>query len=114
MPVNANDILARIPDDRRAKIETRAAATIEEIGRAGLKDLRLLAGARQDEVAAKMAVSQPAVAKLEKRSDALLSTVQQYVQAIGGHMRVIVELPGREPVELDMPALHPNNGAMPA
>lgn len=107
MPVNATEILARIPSDRRARIEARVAATVEEIGRAGLKDLRVLADAKQDQVAARMAVSQPAIAKLERRSDALLSTVQQYVQAIGGRMRVIVDLPDRGPIELDMPALHP-------
>lgn len=108
MPVDARDVIARLSPERQARIKAEAERIIEEIGQANLRELRQMAERRQDDVAAAMNVSQPAVANLERRADALLSTLDQYVRALGGRLRVLIELPGRAPVELDMSALRPN------
>ena len=41
------------------------------------------------------------IAKLEKRTDLLLSTLRRYVEAMGGKLNLFVEFPDRPPVLLD-------------
>ncbi len=48
-----------------------------------LRGFREEAGMSQAEVAEKLGTSQPSVAKLEARSDILLSTFVAYVEAVG-------------------------------
>lgn len=38
-------------------------------------------------------MSQPEVSKLEKRSDALISTVRRYIEAMGGELEIIARFP---------------------
>lgn len=53
-----------------------------------LKELRELAGLTQRELADRLAVGQAAISKIEHRGDVQLSTLQKYVQALGGTLRV--------------------------
>ncbi len=53
-----------------------------------LRQKRHEAGLTQAEVAAALGVGQPAVAKLEARSDILLSTLQAYLKAVGGRYTI--------------------------
>ena len=57
-----------------------------------LRELRRRAGLTQVEVAAALGVGQPAVSKLEARSDILLSTLQAYVKAVGGKYTIKASL----------------------
>ena len=41
------------------------------------------------------------VAKSERQSDLLLSTLTSYVRAMGGSLTLLVEFPGKPPVALD-------------
>ncbi|PID35181.1 MAG: hypothetical protein CR964_01040, partial [Rhodobacterales bacterium] len=41
------------------------------------------------------------VAKYERQSDLLLSTLRSYVAAMGGDLRLMVEFPGKAPVALE-------------
>ncbi|HAT2715387.1 TPA: helix-turn-helix transcriptional regulator [Aeromonas hydrophila] len=48
----------------------------------------------QVELASALGITQPAIVKLEQRgSDVKLSTMKRYVEAMGGKLRVDVELP---------------------
>lgn len=93
-----SEILANLPAARRAEIEAATAERIAEVE--GLRALRKLAGHSQAYVAAALGVRQPAVAQLEKRTDVYLSTLRQYIEAAGGRLDLIVEMPGMEPVRL--------------
>lgn len=42
------------------------------------------------------------VSRLEKGSDMLLSTLRQYVEAIGGKLDLTVELPNEPPIRLNV------------
>ena len=44
--------------------------------------------------------SQPETRRLEQRADMLLSTLQSYVEAIGGRLAIVAELPNRPPVRI--------------
>ncbi|MGN6549962.1 MAG: XRE family transcriptional regulator [Pararhizobium sp.] len=90
--------LARLPAERRAKIEAEAARLAEEY--ATLKDLRRAREMTQAALAETLHVNQVSIAKLEKRSDLLLSTLRNYVQAMGGELELVVKFPGKAPIRL--------------
>ena len=97
--VTYEEILAELPEERRQRILEGA----EELKREyrALQELRKALGKSQAEVARKMGISQPSVAQMEKRKDWMLSTLAAYVEALGGRLRLIVELPGKPPIHLD-------------
>jgi hypothetical protein len=53
-----------------------------------LQGLREFAGKRQAEVAQIMEKTQGELSKLEHRRDLLLSTLRDYVEALGGHLEI--------------------------
>ena len=87
-----------LPEERKQAIEARAAKKIEAIR--GLQDLRKLAGLTQDGLSDKLGLPQSNISRLEKNSDMLLSTLNNYVEALGGKLRLTVELPNAYSVEL--------------
>jgi transcriptional regulator with XRE-family HTH domain len=65
-----------------------------------LQALRHALGQTQAKVAAELGVGQDTVSRYEKRADMLLSTLQQYVKAMGGKLSLIAEFPNRPPVRI--------------
>ena len=53
-----------------------------------MRQFREEAGLSQAEVAEKLGTSQPSVAKLEARSDVLMSTFAKYVKAVGARYTI--------------------------
>lgn len=86
------DVMAAMPEERRARIETRAAERLREIE--GLKALRKLAQRSQEQIAQSLGVKQPSVLKIERQADLYLSTLRRFVEAAGGTLELRVELPG--------------------
>ncbi|SHI24420.1 helix-turn-helix domain-containing protein [Pollutimonas bauzanensis] len=60
-----------------------------------LKDLRKAAKRTQEDLAAALGVGQDTISRLEKRSDMLLSTLQHYVESIGGELELVVTFSNR-------------------
>jgi DNA-binding XRE family transcriptional regulator len=58
----------------------------------------------QTELAERLGVSQANIAKIEKRTDLLLSTLHSYLGALGGDLRIVVAFEGRD-VEITFDAL---------
>lgn len=54
-----------------------------------LKELRTIAGRSQVEVASEMGVAQGEISRLERRGDTRFSTLQRYVEALGGELEVV-------------------------
>ena len=48
----------------------------------------------QQMLAAMLHVQQPAIAKMEKRTDMYLSTLRSHIEAMGGQLEVIARFPG--------------------
>jgi hypothetical protein len=61
----------------------------------GLRELRLIAGKAQADVATALRIKQPSVSKVENHTDMYLSTLRAYVEAIGGELELVVRLPVR-------------------
>ena len=98
MPRNVNDIIRKRTPRRRKKIEARAAQLIAE--EMTLRQLRQACHLTQQKVAKSLRIGQEGVSKIERRSDLLISTLREYVQAMGGQLSLVVEFPDREPVIL--------------
>ena len=65
-----------------------------------LNQIRERLNISQVKMATKMGISQPSVAAIEKRGDEIkLSTMKRYVQAIGGKMKISIELPDGVDIE---------------
>jgi predicted transcriptional regulator len=79
-------LMADLPAARRARIRKK---TEELLLEADLAELRKLAGKTQAEVAAAMKVSQGQVSETERRKDYKLSTLREYVKALGGELEVV-------------------------
>ena len=92
------DKLNNLNPQRREKVEARAAQLIaEEMTRRELRRARKLT---QVHLAKALGITQDGVSRLEKRTDLLLSTLREYVEAMGGKLSLIAEFRDREPVLL--------------
>jgi len=74
-----NQKIARLPARRRAQVKARAAELIAE--ELSLQDLRKTLNRAQAQLARTLNVGQDTVSRYEQRTDMLLSTLQEYVQA---------------------------------
>jgi transcriptional regulator with XRE-family HTH domain len=99
MTRNLNDVIAALPKARRDSIEARYRELREEVE--SLAALRKAVGKAQVDVASKLGISQPSVSKIEKQTDMYLSTLRNYVRAIGGDLEFVVKFPEQQPVHLN-------------
>jgi predicted XRE-type DNA-binding protein len=72
-----------------------------EIVRMRLSELRKARRRSQQTIAATLGIQQSEVSRIERRSDLYLRTLRSYVEAAGGHLRLIAEFPDAEPIEID-------------
>lgn len=93
------DKMATLDPARRASVESEADRLHTEY--LTLQELRKAKEMTQVQLAKTLGIQQATVAKYERQSDLLLSTLTSYVQAMGGNLRLMVEFPGKEPVALE-------------
>jgi DNA-binding transcriptional regulator YiaG len=99
MARSLQDKLATLDPARRARIEAEAERLHTEY--ATLQELRRARELTQVQLAETLGIQQATVAKYERQSDLLLSTLTSYVRAMGGSLKLMVEFPGKEPVALE-------------
>lgn len=90
--------LNNLPKQRRQKIQARAEQLIAE--EMSLRDLRVARKLTQEKMAELLHIRQENVSRIEKRSDLHLSTLREFVKAMGGELHLVVEFPDRPPVIL--------------
>lgn len=88
-----NDIIAALPAEEQAAIDTRYQDLKQEVE--GLRELRQIAGKAQAEIASALNIKQPSVSQIERQTDMYLSTLRSYVEAVGGELELTVKLPQR-------------------
>ena len=91
-------IFATFPPARQRRIKKRAAELIAE--EFTLRDLRKAKQVTQEEVAQRLSGRQVYVSRLERRADMKLSTLREYVRALGGDLQLMVTFPGHVPVRI--------------
>lgn len=90
--------LASLPPLRRAKIAARTEELIAE--EKSLGELRRARALTQKSLARKLGIGQESISKLESRGDLMLSTLRNYVEAMGGKLDLIARFPNSPPVSL--------------
>ncbi|MGV0906267.1 helix-turn-helix domain-containing protein [Mycobacterium novum] len=60
-----------------------------------LSQIRREAGVTQAEMAARLSITQGSVSQLERRGDVLLSTLSEYLAALGAEARITVSIGDR-------------------
>jgi predicted transcriptional regulator len=86
-----NELTKGFTPTRRARVAAKAAALREEMT---LEELRKARDLSQEEMAGALAVGQPAVAKLEKRTDMHVSNLRRYIEALGGTLEITARFSG--------------------
>lgn len=100
MTVSLEDAMAHLSPQRQARIHARALELLAEEEELSLRDLRMLQGLTQKRLADTLGVEQDSVSRMEHRSDMLVSTMTRYVQALGGKLTIVAELPDRRPYHI--------------
>jgi hypothetical protein len=85
-------VLAGFSPERRKRIKARAKELIAE--EMALSDLRKSRALTQEQVAKRLGGKQVYISRLESRSDVKVSTLRDYVRAIGGELQLMVTFPG--------------------
>lgn len=55
----------------------------------------------QAEMAARLGTNQPGISRLERREDLYLSTLRDYVRALGGELELVARFPDGQEVRLE-------------
>jgi DNA-binding XRE family transcriptional regulator len=98
MTVPLKKVLARMSPEARARVGADAKRMIAK--ELTLRDLRKAHAMTQEKLAEVLGVKQESISNLEKRSDMLLSTLREYVAALGGELQIRVKFPDRPAVAI--------------
>jgi DNA-binding XRE family transcriptional regulator len=85
-----SELEAKMSPERRARIAAKVKETLAEMP---LQELRNARGLSQKMLADSLHIQQPAIAKLEKRTDMYISTLRSHINAMGGDLEVIARFP---------------------
>ena len=85
-----SELEAKMSPERRARIADKVKEALAEMP---LQDLRNARGLSQKMLAETLHIQQPAIAKLEKRTDMYISTLRSHIRAMGGELEVIARFP---------------------
>ena len=84
------ELRARMSPESQARAQAKAQAMLVEMP---LNELRQARGLSQKMLAEVLNVQQPAIAKMEKRTDMYLSTLRSHIEAMGGQLEVVARFP---------------------
>ncbi len=79
--------------ERRRRIDDIKRELIAEMP---LNELRRARALTQRDMAKMLEVNQPAVSKLEQRTDVYVSSLRSYIEAVGGKLKIVAEFPEGE------------------
>jgi hypothetical protein len=88
--------LSEISPERQKKVRVRTRELV--VREMSLRELRHAARKTQKTLARALNMGQDGVSRLEKRSDLLLSTLRNYVEAVGGSLTLIAQFPDKDPI----------------
>ena len=88
-----SELTKEFTPERRSRIDVIKADLLQEMP---LYELRRARRLTQEELARKLKVKQPAIAKMEKRADIYVSSLRSYIEAVGGQLRIVAEFPEGE------------------
>ena len=93
MAKHFRELRAKMSPAAQARSAARAEATLVEMR---LQELRKSRDVTQVDLAKVMKIEQAAVSKLERREDMYVSTLRDYVKALGGELKLVASFPDAE------------------
>jgi len=84
------ELRAKMSPEARARAHALYRKMADEMA---LHELRRARGISQKELAKLLHIKQPNVAKLEKRTDAYVSTLREVIEAMGGTLDIVAHFP---------------------
>lgn len=90
MAKNFNTLKATLSPEAQVKVAQKTEQMLQEMP---LHELRQARGLSQKMMAEALHIQQPAVAKIEKRTDMYLSTLRSHIQAMGGELEIVARFP---------------------
>lgn len=85
-----DELRTRMSQESRNRAEEKAQKMLAEMP---LNELRQARGLSQKMLAELLHVQQPAIAKLEKRTDMYISTLRSHIEAMGGELEMVARFP---------------------
>src|SRR4051794_25136375 len=86
---SAQELRRRRPPNRERLGTLKRAVELE----IALHELRERRGVTQEQVAAHLGTSRPNVSRIEREDDVRMSTLQRYVEALGGKLELVARFP---------------------
>lgn len=84
------DLRNKMSPDAQARAHEKTLALLAELPLAELRRARQLS---QEQLATELNVQQPAVAKIEKKTDMYISTLRRFINAMGGELEIRAHFP---------------------
>ena len=84
------DLRKNMSPEARSDVDHRVREALEEML---LHELRQIRGLSQKELAEALRVQQPAIAKMERRTDMYISTLRTHIEAMGGELEITARFP---------------------
>ncbi|MGU1997916.1 XRE family transcriptional regulator [Pseudomonas aeruginosa] len=85
-----SDLRAQMSPEAQVRVEAKAQELLAEMP---LNELRQARGLSQKMLSEVLQVQQPAIAKMERRTDMYISTLRSHIEAMGGQLEVIARFP---------------------
>jgi len=90
MARNFEELRAKVPAESRARAEARAKKELEEMALTELREARNLTQQRLADI---LNVNQTAISKMERRTDMYISTLRDFITAMGGTLEITASFP---------------------
>ena len=84
------NLRSKMTPSARDRAEAKAQRMLAEMP---LNELRQARGLSQKELAEILHIQQPAIAKMEKRTDMYISTLRNHIEAMGGELDIVARFP---------------------
>ncbi|MCC7529474.1 MAG: XRE family transcriptional regulator [Candidatus Melainabacteria bacterium] len=99
MKKTLNDYLQALPRERREKVDARAKEILAE--EMSLQELRKARQQSQQKLAEVLHVKQGEISKIEHRTDMYVSTLRDYIEAMGGTLEITASFPNSPPIKIN-------------
>lgn len=96
--ITHDEFLESLPSERQAKIKAMAEKLIAE--EKSLRQIRKAREYSQVTLAELLGMNQGDLSRFERRTDAYLSTIRRYIEAMGGTLELIATFPDTGPVRI--------------
>jgi transcriptional regulator with XRE-family HTH domain len=90
MAKNFSELRKNMTPEAQKRVEAKTQMALIQMR---LDELRKARGLSQKELAELLHVQQPAIAKLEKRTDMYISTLRNHIKALGGELDIVARFP---------------------